>query len=121
MNMHFFEFDTLEQELEYLPDIHRIAFAAACCERVLPNYSAFCRMVNWGNPGVPRAAIGEVWQILQGKPVDAERINQLREDCGREDVFPDTLDFGDDCLEPQEALIAIRGTLVACIELALSR
>jgi hypothetical protein len=24
--MHFFEFDTLEQELEYLPDIHRISF-----------------------------------------------------------------------------------------------
>jgi uncharacterized protein YjaG (DUF416 family) len=116
MNMHFFEFDTLEKELEDLPGLHRIAFAAACCERLLPNYSNFCRMVNWGDPRVPRAAIDEVWQILQGKPVDAEKINQLREDCGREDIFPSDLDLGDDCLESQEALIAIRATLVACID-----
>jgi hypothetical protein len=38
---------------------------------------------------VPKAAIDEVWQILQGQPVDAGMVNQLREDCGREDVFPD--------------------------------
>ena len=115
--MHFFEFDTLEKQLEDLPGLHRVAFAAACCERMLPNYSAFCRTtINWGAPEVPRAALDEVWQILQGKPVEAERINQLREDCGREDVFPGDLDFGDDCLETQEALMAIRATLVACLD-----
>ena len=67
MNMHFFEFDTLEQQLENLPGLHRVAFAAACCERMLPNYSAFCRMYDLGNPSVLRNALDEVWEILQGK------------------------------------------------------
>lgn len=113
--MHFFEFDSLKKALEDLPELHRVAFAAACCERMLPNYNAFCQRVNWGNPAVPRAAINEVWQILQGKPVDAEKVNQLREDCARKDVFPDYLDFGDDSLEPEEALVAIRATMTACL------
>ena len=118
MNMHFFEFDTLEKELEDLPGLHRVAFAAACCERLLPNYSAFCRMYDFGDATIPRNALDEVWEILQGKPVDTERINQLREDCGREDIFPDDLDFGgaDNCFEGQEALIAIRATLAACLD-----
>ncbi|WP_293358610.1 DUF416 family protein [Microcoleus sp. CAWBG24] len=116
MNMHFFEVDTLKKELEDLPDLHRVAFAAACCERMLPNYNAFCKLVDWGVPEVPRVALDEVWKILQGKLVDAAKVNQLREDCGREDVFPDCLEFGDDSLEPQEALVAIRATLQACLD-----
>jgi uncharacterized protein len=114
--MHFFELDTLKRELENLPELHRVAFAAACCERLLPNYNAFCKIFNWGVPEVPRVALDEVWQILQGKLVDPVKVNQLREDCGREDVFPDCLEFGDDSLEPQEALVALRATLTACLD-----
>jgi hypothetical protein len=121
MNIDFFEFNTLEKELEILPPFHQVAFAASCCERLLPNYNAFCRQVDWGDPSVPRNAIDEVWQILQGKPVDIARVNQLRENCGKEDIFPDDLDFGDDCLEAQEALMAIRATLQACIEPTVER
>ncbi len=118
MNIQFFELDTLKKELESLPGLHRVAFAAACCERMLPNYNAFCQMYNWGDPKVPRAALDAVWKILQGKLIDTERINQLREECGREDIFPDDLDFGgvDNCFEGQEALIAIRATLPACLD-----
>jgi hypothetical protein len=49
--MDFFEFDPLEKELEDLPGLHRVAFAAACCERMVPNYSAFYRMYDWGDQG----------------------------------------------------------------------
>jgi uncharacterized protein len=114
--MHFFEFDTLKKELEDLPELHRVAFAAACCERMLPNYNAFCKIFNWGVPEVPRIALDEVWEILQGKLAYPARVNQLKEDCGREDVFPDSLDFAGDALDPQEVLIAIRATLTACLD-----
>lgn len=116
LRMHFFEFESLERELAQLPPLHRVAFAAACCERLLPNYDAFCRMYDWGNPEVPRAALNEVWEILAGKPVAPSTVLQLREYCSREDVFPDSLELGDDCLEPQEVLIALRATLQAYIE-----
>ena len=121
MNMHFFEFDTLKKQLEELRPLHQVAFAAACCERMLPNYNAFCRQVDWGDPHVPRNALDEVWQILAGKPVDATRIEQLIEDCGREDIFPGDLDFGDDCLESQEALQSIIYTLAACLDSTTQR
>ncbi|HAJ63145.1 MAG TPA: DUF416 domain-containing protein [Cyanobacteria bacterium UBA8543] len=121
MKLQFFKFDTLKKELERLSTHHRVAFAASCCERMLPNYNHFCRQVEWGNRSVPRTALDEIWQILQGKPADAARVSQLREDCGREDIFPDSLDFGDDCLEAQEALIALRATLKACVDPSVQR
>ncbi|MEH2094220.1 DUF416 family protein [Nostoc sp.] len=38
MNLNFFEFDTLQEELKQLPTPHQLAFAASVCERLLPNY-----------------------------------------------------------------------------------
>lgn len=64
MNLNFYEFDALEKELEGLPPLHRVAFAASCCERLLPNYNAFYFLENWGDPSVLRTALNEVWQIL---------------------------------------------------------
>ena len=119
--MNFFEFDTLEKELEILPPFHQVAFAAACCERLLSNYKAFCRQVDWGDPSVPRNALDEAWQILGGKQVNSAQIEQLIEDCGGADIFPEDLDFGDNCLEAQEALMAIRATLQACLDPTVKR
>jgi len=73
--------EALEKEIAELPPAHRIAFAASCCERMIPNYSAFSRAEGWGDPAMMRTALNEVWQILQGKLVDAERIHQLQEYC----------------------------------------
>ncbi|MDF5725293.1 MAG: DUF416 family protein [Rhizonema sp. PD37] len=115
MNLHLYEFDALEKELEKLPTLHRIAFAASCCERLLPNYNAFSRQENWGDPSVLRIALDEVWQILQAKPVDAALIRKLIEDC--EGVIPDSDDFGGlSDMEAQEAAIAICNTLEACLD-----
>ncbi|MEH2258927.1 DUF416 family protein [Nostoc sp.] len=117
MNLNLYKFDALEKELGGLPHLHRIAFAASCCERLLPNYNAFSRLENWGDPSVLRTALNEVWQILQGKPVDAALIRRLIEDC--EDVIPDSDDFTSPNLiydvEAQEAGIAICNTLEACL------
>ncbi|AFZ28095.1 hypothetical protein Cylst_6127 [Cylindrospermum stagnale PCC 7417] len=118
MNFNFFEYDTLEEELKQIPTQHQLAFAASICERLIPNYKAFCQNLvePWGNPSVPKEALDEVWQILAGKPLDPVLISQLRDECGQDDIFPDDLDFGDDCYEAQETLIAIRAILAACIE-----
>ncbi|MCL1474697.1 DUF416 family protein [Argonema antarcticum] len=118
MNLHFFDISGLEKELRQLPPLHRVAFAASICERILPNYNAFSRMENWGDPSVPRKALDEIWQILAGKPADVAKVRQLREDCSCEDVLPDSDEFYDSyyILEAQEAIFAICSTLLAYID-----
>ena len=109
----------LKKELEKLPPMHRIAFGSACCERLLPTYNAFSRSANWGDPSVPRMALDEVWQVLQGKPVNPDKFNQLREEI--EDICPD-LEESNECInseyvyEAQDAIFAIDRALLACLE-----
>lgn len=115
----FFNLKALEKELEALPPLHRLAFAASICERLLPNYNAFSRMENYGDPSVLRKALDEVWQILEGKPVDTERIQQFYN--GLDIICPDSDDYYDSyyTFEAQEALFAIRSTLRASIHLEI--
>lgn len=118
MNLPFFDLNALEQELKELPHLHRVAFAAAICERMLPNYNAFSHMENWGDPFVPRKALDEIWQILQGEPAEVTKVHQLRQECGCEGVFPDSDEFCDSyyLFEAQETLFAIRATLLAFLD-----
>ncbi len=118
MNLPFFNLNALEQELKELPHLHRVAFAAAICERMLPNYNAFSRMENWGNPSVPRKALDEIWHILLGEPANVTKLHQLRQECGCEGVFPDCDKFCDSyyLFEAQETLFAIRATLQAFLD-----
>jgi uncharacterized protein len=117
MNLHFFDLETLEKELSNLPTLHQLAFAAACCERLLPNYNYLCKKYNWGNPGILRAALDQVWGILQGEEIDKATVKQLIDDCGQDNTYPNDLDFGGIyCYEAQESLEAICKTLEACIQ-----
>ncbi len=112
-DLSFKNLDVLTKELERLPPLHRVAFAASICERLLPNYTAFYKEKNWGNPTTLRASLDEVWQILEGKPVDAEVIHQLVADC--EDAIPDA-DYGGPYVYPaQQTTLATRLTLEACL------
>lgn len=122
MKIDFLNYDKpVKQELEKLPPMHRVAFAAACCERLWPTYNAFCRRENWGNPALLRKALDEVWQVLQGKSVDAARISELKDDIQqREDICPDYESdrwlCADYLIEAQDAVNAIINTLQACLE-----
>ena len=116
MNLDVAYLDALEKELEKLPPMHRVAFAASCCERLLPNYSAFAREEGWGDPSVLRIALDEVWQILPGKSANADRIGQLKEGC--EGAMPD-FDYLKKGLYAGQALHsadAIYYTLEACLD-----
>lgn len=117
MNLNFHDFNTLEKELEELPPFHRIAFAASCCERLLPNYCAFAREEGWGKFTVLRTGVDEVWQILGGKPVNVTEIRQLIENCI--EVVPDADDVSESSYyipEAQEAASAIGITLELCLD-----
>jgi uncharacterized protein YjaG (DUF416 family) len=71
--------------------MHRVTFAAACCERLLPNYAAFAREVRWGKPETLRAALDYIWDVLIGGTVDRGEIYRRIEQCDA--VIPDTEDF----------------------------
>ncbi|CBN58473.1 MULTISPECIES: DUF416 family protein [Kamptonema] len=116
MNLDFYNLDVLEKELEKLPPLHRIAFAASICERMLPNYYAFAREEGQGNPSILRTSLDEVWHILQGKAVEVEIIELLITNC-QEAIVP-----GDYVLESRYtaeshlAVVAISSTLKACLD-----
>lgn len=83
--------DFLKRDLDRLPRAHRVAFAAACCERLLPNYSAFAGEVRWGKPETLRAALDAIWDVLGGGTFDRGEIARHIEQCDA--VIPDTEKF----------------------------
>lgn len=116
MNLEFYNLNALKTELEELSPTHRIAFAASICERLLPNYNIFAKEEAWGNPAALRLSLDEVWQILQGKPADAEKIRQLLKDIDAAAPHSDNVTKSQYCYEAQEACSAIDFLLEACIE-----
>jgi uncharacterized protein len=113
------ELDVSQEELEELPPLHRLAFAASICERMLPNYAAFSKTTGMGNFAVLRSALDEIWEILQGKPINVEIIDRLLRDC--QDAVPDRDDGGQYNYEAEETAIAILYTLEANLEPTPSR
>lgn len=86
-----FDPESLKRQLDRLPRSHRTAFGATCCERLLPNYSAFTREVGWGKPQILRAAVDYVWAALASGRVDRGEVDRFIERCDA--VIPDTEDF----------------------------
>jgi|JI7StandDraft_1071085.scaffolds.fasta_scaffold113119_2 uncharacterized protein len=115
MGLYSDRLDSIKAQIEELSPLHRIAFAASCCERLLPNYYVFAREEGQGNPLILRDALDEVWQILQGKSFEMETIQLLIINC-QEAIVP-----GDYVLESRYsaeshlAVAAISNTLKACL------
>ena len=86
-----FDKDLLTAELAKLPSLHQVAFAASCCERLLPNYLAFCTMEQWGKPVFLKQMLGTIWDYLEGQTFDSQQLSEwttiIRE------VIPHTEDF----------------------------
>jgi uncharacterized protein YjaG (DUF416 family) len=111
-----FDPDSLRCDLDKLPPAHRVAFAAAaCCERLLPNYAAFAREVGWGKPETLRAALDSIWSNLGGRTVDHAEVNRLIERCDA--VIPDTEDFENSSVSAAlDAGAAVVGTLRSLVD-----
>jgi uncharacterized protein len=115
MSREYGKIEKLRKELEELPPLHRVAFAASICERLFFNYVFFVKRNNWGNPSLLKAALDEIWQVIEGKTVDAEALYQLEEDCAA--ISPDADDFCDTySFEAQETVIALCNTLRLCLD-----
>ncbi|MEH2095803.1 hypothetical protein CDG77_03150 [Nostoc sp. 'Peltigera membranacea cyanobiont' 213] len=115
MNLKYGQLDILEQELETLLPMHRIAFAAACCEKLYPHYDILLRIVReegWDGEDLFRIALDEIWQFLAGKKVDVTRFRQLHFDCDQS--YPSDYE-NVDTPEGQRAAGAILYTLELCL------
>ena len=86
-----FDAARLTAQLGELGERKRVAFAAACCERMLPNYSRFVNETSWGDPAALRAALDEVWLHVGGTELSKGRARELEQACQR--VTPDSEDF----------------------------
>ena len=90
-----FDRTSLERELSSLTKQHRVAFAAACAQRNLPNYRVFSEEVSWGNCDPLVEALDYLWDRLEEDGVFSQ---EKLEDYIRQDdeVTPDLDNFGTD-------------------------
>lgn len=61
-----FDGDRLKKRLEMLDSRRQIAFGAATCERLLPNYKAFQEDTGWGSIRPIQDASNLVWSFVAG-------------------------------------------------------
>jgi uncharacterized protein YjaG (DUF416 family) len=112
--------DSIEQALGGLPGAAAAAFAASCCERMLPHYAAFAREVGWGAPALLRAALDRAWEHLLGRrlePAEAEALFRRIES-----VAPDTDEFASDWTSPAlDAACAVAAAIGSCLADAAAR
>jgi uncharacterized protein YjaG (DUF416 family) len=71
----------LDTNLSQLGPSHRVAFAASCCERVLPAYEAFSRAETWGDPRQLRETVDRVWRSVLEKRLGTEEAGRLVGRC----------------------------------------
>lgn len=110
-----FDPELIQTILSRLSRRHAIAFSAACCERLLPNYRTFVEQANWGDWQLLRSTLDEVWSHIAGIDIPTQRFRSLLKRC--EAVIPDTNDYG--TIEASNALDASSGvceTLRLCID-----
>jgi uncharacterized protein YjaG (DUF416 family) len=81
--MAFLRFDAtkLIAELANLPRELRVAFAASCAERLLPNYERFAQKTGSGKTKVLKGALDSVWEDLQGRVVSDIEFASALEKC----------------------------------------
>lgn len=121
MNLDFFEYNSLEQELKVLPISHKLAFSASCCTRLFPFYETFSEKENWGNSSILVDSLNKIWQFLEERTMNRIEFERFYENYNnRLDLFPsEEGDFfeGDNslCTQAQETVIAISLTLEICL------
>lgn len=107
----------IEGKLQEFPHSHRLAFAAACCERAYPNYLRFFQLVYWGGPAALRAALDNAWAFIENPRLGVKDIEELEEKCKA--VTPDLDEFSSaeidlEAAAAQEATFMIRLLLQFC-------
>ena len=81
----------ISQRLDYMSESQRVAFAASCCERLLPNYKKFVEVDNWGDYNSLRRILNRIWNHASGQIISNDEIRQFLKICY--DVVPNSDDF----------------------------
>jgi uncharacterized protein len=90
-----FDKNALIAQLERLPNRLRVAFAAACAERQLPNYFRFSKATGRGSPERLVGALRRVWDDIEGRPAGSTELEDCLETCMS--LLPEE-DEGDHCV-----------------------
>jgi uncharacterized protein YjaG (DUF416 family) len=69
----------------------QLAFGAACCERMIPNYESFKQGVNWGDIGPLRRGLDTIWKACEGQRPGEAQLWDMLSRCGQS--APDSEDF----------------------------
>jgi hypothetical protein len=79
-------------DLKAMEFIKQAAFAYLTCERLYPDYVYFSENYGFGDPGVLREAIDQLYQSIFAKTIDPIYINSLIKQIDAN--TPDTEDYG---------------------------
>ncbi len=110
-----FNSQALKDQLTKIECKRQLAFGAACCERLVPNYSAFQKDTGWGSIQPIREALNIVWSSLCGYCPNSKDIKQLLASC--EAVAPNSDDFKSSYVSfAQDADFAVCGLLDYLLE-----
>ncbi len=78
-------------DIALLPVSYRLVYAAGICERLYPNYAAFCAETGSCDADRIRVILDDVWNSLKANEIYREEIDQYKQAC--EALAPDTEDF----------------------------
>lgn len=76
-----FDKSALIAQLERLPNRLRVAFAAACAERQLPNYIRYSKASGEGSPERLASALRRVWEDIDGAPAGSAELKACLDTC----------------------------------------
>ncbi len=71
----------LWSQLERLPDRLRVAFAAACAQRQVPNYVRFSKAARRGRPDILIGALNCLWDDLLGRQATEPNLRRQLDAC----------------------------------------
>jgi uncharacterized protein YjaG (DUF416 family) len=81
-----FDESVLAQRLERLPTTSRVAFAAACAQRMAPSYERYFNRTGTGDPALFKELLSRLWTDLAGQRMSDPEIDR---DLGRaESLLP---------------------------------
>lgn len=79
--MRSFDEAVLVQRLGAIPKLRRVAFAAACAERLLPAYATYVSRSGWGDAARLRFMLDELWSISERGANTASNLQSTIDDC----------------------------------------
>lgn len=76
--MSILRFDEREllAQLKQLPNQSRVAFAAACAERQLPNYANFSKVTGPGDPSLLARILNRIWEDIEGNSATDDELQK---------------------------------------------